>query len=93
VRRVVVDPGVLISAIITPRGPPAEIVRAVREDRLALVVSPHLLAELLGVLRREKFRRYVTLEEVEQIKPPILSPAASSRHSSASRRKTEPTAT
>ena len=64
-RRVVVDPGVLVSAIITPRGPPAEIVRAIREDRLALVVSPHLLAELLGVLQREKFRRYVTLEEVE----------------------------
>jgi len=42
VRRVVVDPGVLVSAIITPCGPPAEIVRAVREDRLTLIVSPHL---------------------------------------------------
>ena len=64
-RRVVIDPGVLVSAIITPVGPPAEIVRAVRRGRLALVVSPHLLAELLGVLRRERFRRYLTIEEVE----------------------------
>lgn len=74
-RRVVVDPGVLISATITPRGPPAEIVCAVREDRLALVVSPHLLAELLGVLQREKFRRYATLEEVEQYVAGIASHA------------------
>lgn len=64
-RRVVVDPGVLISAIITPAGPPADLVRAIRRGRLVPVVSPHLLAELLGVLRREQFRRYVTIEEVE----------------------------
>jgi putative PIN family toxin of toxin-antitoxin system len=66
VRRIVVDPGVLVSAIITPNGPPAEIVRAIREERLRLVVCPHLLAELLGVLQREKFRGYVTIDEAEQ---------------------------
>lgn len=65
-RRVVVDPGVLVSAIITPVGPPADIVRAVRRGRLVVVVSTHLLAELLGVLRRERFRRYLTIEEVER---------------------------
>ncbi|HWE82816.1 MAG TPA: putative toxin-antitoxin system toxin component, PIN family [Gaiellaceae bacterium] len=65
-RRIVVDPGVLVSAIITPNGPPAEIVRAVREERARLVVCPHLLAELLGVLQREKFRGYVTIDEAEQ---------------------------
>jgi putative PIN family toxin of toxin-antitoxin system len=65
-RRVVVDPGVLVSAIITPLGPPAQIVRAVRDGRLTLVVSPHLLAELLDVFEREKFRRYLTIEEAEQ---------------------------
>jgi putative PIN family toxin of toxin-antitoxin system len=66
VHRVVVDPGVLVSAIITPGGPPAEIVRAIREEHLRLVVCPHLLAELLGVLRREKFRGYITVDEAEQ---------------------------
>jgi predicted nucleic acid-binding protein len=74
-RRVVVDPGVLISALITPLGPPAEIVRAVRDGRLTLVVSPHLLAELLGVLQREKFRRYVTVDEAEQYATGIASHA------------------
>ncbi len=65
-RRRVVDPGVLASAIITPLGPPGEILRAVAAGRLALVVCPHLLAELLGVLRREKFRSYLTIEEAER---------------------------
>ena len=65
-RRVVVDPGVLVSAIITPLGPPAEIVRAIGRGRLTLVVCPHLLAELLGVLRREKFRTYLTIEEADR---------------------------
>ena len=76
-RRVVVDPGVLVSALITPLGPPAEIVRAIRAGRLTLVVSPHLLAELLGVLQREKFRRYVTIEEVEQYVAGLASHAES----------------
>lgn len=64
-RRVVLDPGVLVSAIVAPTGPPAEIVRLIRQRRLALVVSPHLLAELLGVLRRPRFRAYVNVDEAE----------------------------
>lgn len=65
-RRLVVDPGVLVSAIITPAGPPAEILRASRTGRVELVVSPHLLAELAGVLTREKFRPYVSAGEAEE---------------------------
>jgi uncharacterized protein len=61
--RAVVDPGVLVSAIITPEGSPAELLSAAREERFDLVASPRLLAELAGVLRREKFRSYITLEE------------------------------
>jgi uncharacterized protein len=64
VRRLVLDPGVLVSAIITPAGPPAELLRAAREGRIDLVVSPRLLAELAGVLSREKFRAYLSLDEV-----------------------------
>ena len=65
-RRLVVDPGVLVSALITPLGPPAEILRALADGRVALVVCPHLLAELLGVLRRDRFRAYVTVDEAER---------------------------
>jgi uncharacterized protein len=75
VRRLVVDPGVLVSAIITPLGPPAEILRAVAQGRVALIVCPHLLAELLGVLRREKFRSYLPIEEAERYVAGVASGA------------------
>jgi putative PIN family toxin of toxin-antitoxin system len=43
--------------------PPGSVVRA---GTVQLIVSPRLLAELAGVLEREKFRRYVSLEEARQ---------------------------
>ena len=64
-RRVVLDPNVLISALLTPRGASARIVLHLRSGAFELVTSPMLLAELLAVLRRDKFRPYVTLKEVE----------------------------
>jgi uncharacterized protein len=64
VRRAVLDPGVLVSALISPAGAPAELVGEVRDGGLELVVSPLLLAELEDVLARVKFRRYVSLETV-----------------------------
>lgn len=63
--RAVLDPGVLVSALISPTGAPAKLLARSREGELELIVSPHLLDELDGVLRREKFRRYVDLEDVE----------------------------
>jgi putative PIN family toxin of toxin-antitoxin system len=60
------EPGVLISAAIAPDGAPAAIIRAAREGRFDLVLSPKLLAELAGVLRRDAFRRYLTLEEAAE---------------------------
>ena len=64
--RVVVDPAVLVSALISPDGHPAALWQAVREERIEVVVCPRLLAELAGVLERPKFRRYVTTEEAEE---------------------------
>lgn len=61
--RVVLDPAVLISSLISPAGPPAALWRAVLDDRLGVVVCPHLLAELAGVLERPHFRRYTTIDE------------------------------
>ncbi|HXV04606.1 MAG TPA: putative toxin-antitoxin system toxin component, PIN family [Solirubrobacterales bacterium] len=63
-RRVVLDPGVLVSALITPTGTPAKLLREARSGGLELLVSPLLLAELEEVLEREKFRRYVDLDTV-----------------------------
>jgi len=63
VERVVIDPAVLVGALITPEGHPATLWRAVLAEEIAIVVCPQLLAELGGVLERPKFRRYVTLDE------------------------------
>jgi uncharacterized protein len=57
--RVVVDPGVFISALIGTRGgAPDAVVRAFIDERITVVASPLLLAELDSVLRRPKFARY-----------------------------------
>ncbi len=63
-RRVVLDPGVLVSALITPSGTPAKLLELARNGALELIVSPLLLGELEEVLAREKFRRYVDLDTV-----------------------------
>lgn len=63
-RRAVLDPGVLVSALITPAGTPAKLLAQAHGGELKLIVSPLLLAELEGVLRREKFRPYVDLDTV-----------------------------
>jgi uncharacterized protein len=64
VRRAVLDPGVLVSAVITPTGVPAKLLVEMRGGGFELVLSPLLLEELEEVLRREKFRRYVDLDGV-----------------------------
>jgi uncharacterized protein len=63
VLRVVLDPGVLISALLSGSGSPAQLVRRWQEGLFDLVVSPMLLNELAGALTREKFRSYVTYAE------------------------------
>jgi putative PIN family toxin of toxin-antitoxin system len=64
VRRVVLDPGVLVSALISPTGTPAKLLAEIRNGGFESIVSPLLLGELEDVLRREKFRRYVDLDTV-----------------------------
>jgi uncharacterized protein len=64
VPRAVLDPGVLVSALITPAGNPAKLLRAAREGHFELLISGLLLEELEVVLLRDKFRRYLDLDEV-----------------------------
>ena len=58
--RVVLDANVLVSAVISPAGPPREIVTAWVDGRFELIASPTLLAELRDVLDRPRFRRWVS---------------------------------
>jgi len=53
--RVVVDTNTLVSAVISPGGPPRRLLNGVRSQTIELCSSATLLAELLEVLSREKF--------------------------------------
>jgi putative PIN family toxin of toxin-antitoxin system len=54
---------VLVSAAISEKGAPWELVHLWHEGTFELIVSQQLLFELQSVLSREKFRRYFTYEE------------------------------
>jgi putative PIN family toxin of toxin-antitoxin system len=64
VTRAVLDPGVLVSALITPSGTPAKLLTAAGAGAFELIVSPLLMEELEAVLRRDKFGRYVEPDTV-----------------------------
>jgi putative PIN family toxin of toxin-antitoxin system len=65
VPRAVLDPNVLVSALVGPLGASAKLLVALRGGAFELVASPLLLDELREVLARRKFRRYATEAEVE----------------------------
>ena len=57
--RVVIDPGVFVSALIGQRGAAPDLaVRAMIDDRVQVVASPLLMDELERVLRRPRFAQY-----------------------------------
>lgn len=64
--RAVLDPGVLIAALISPQGAPAQLIALWIEGAFELVASPKLLDELGRVLERPKFRRYASAEEARR---------------------------
>ncbi len=61
-----IDPGVLVSALLAPTGSPAQLYMRWVTGEFELVACPQLLGELDSVLRRPKFRRYATSEEVDR---------------------------
>lgn len=64
--RAVLDPNVLISAMISPAGAPREIITAWTQGHFDLVASPLLLDELRDVLARPRFRRWVSAGTVAE---------------------------
>lgn len=63
---VVLDVNVFVSAALSGAGPSALLVAAIRDDRLSAIACAGLLAELGDVLRRDRFRRFLSLEEVDE---------------------------
>lgn len=61
--RAVLDPNVLISALLSPSGSPAALVARWLAGEFELVVSEQLLAELRRALAYPKLRSRITAEE------------------------------
>ena len=57
--RAVLDPNVIISALLAPNGSPAKVLRAGLDGAYGLVASPLLLAELQRALAYPKIRRRI----------------------------------
>lgn len=55
---VVLDTNILVSEIISPAGPPAQILTALRQGRVVAVMSLITLAEWEAVLHRTRFQPY-----------------------------------
>ena len=62
IQRVVFDTNTLVSAVILPRSVPARAYQQVRQTG-EIAVSEATLAELLDVLQRPKFDKYISLEK------------------------------
>ena len=65
--RAVVDPNIIISALLSPSGTPARVVAAWLEGDYELVVSPLLLDELGRALGYPKLRERVTEAETQEV--------------------------
>jgi putative PIN family toxin of toxin-antitoxin system len=65
--RAVLDPNVLISALLSRSGSPARVLRAWLEGAFELVVSDLLLAELERALGYPKLRTRVTASETAEL--------------------------
>jgi putative PIN family toxin of toxin-antitoxin system len=65
--RAVLDVNVIISALLSPSGAPARVIRAWLEGRFELVVSPLLLGELKRALAYPKLRERIGVVEARRV--------------------------
>jgi len=67
--RIVIDTNILVSAILTPKGNPAKVLKLVLEGKLNLIISPAILEETQQVLRYPRLvklmkKNKITMKEV-----------------------------
>jgi hypothetical protein len=77
--RAVLDPNVLISALLSPAGAPARVLRTWLDGGFELVVSPDLLAELERALGYPKLRKHVSAEDARDVLDWLASTAHMAR--------------
>jgi uncharacterized protein len=63
--RAVLDANVLVSALVSPSGIPAQVLRAWRDERFHLVASQAILLEIDRVLRYPKIRKRHGMSDTE----------------------------
>jgi uncharacterized protein len=63
--RAVLDPNVLISALLSPHGTPARVLRAWLDGAFELLISPLPLAELERTLAYRKLRKRIAHQDAE----------------------------
>ncbi|MGI8461091.1 MAG: putative toxin-antitoxin system toxin component, PIN family [Solirubrobacterales bacterium] len=87
--RAIFDPNVLISAILSPNGTPATLLRSVENGDFELVVTPALLAELERALEYPKLetridpaRLSASLSVIRRVGKMVADPASGSSISS-----------
>lgn len=61
--RAVVDVNVLVSGVLSAKGPPAQILRAGRDGQFELVISGALLDELQRTFAYPKLRKHIPAEK------------------------------
>jgi putative PIN family toxin of toxin-antitoxin system len=57
VLRVVLDTNVFVSSLLSTEGPPAQLLKAWREGRYMLVMSPQIIAEIVELLESPRISK------------------------------------
>ena len=86
--KVVIDTNVLVSGLLSPYGPPGEIVRMVASGALSLCFDARIISEYSEVLRRPKFP--FRKEEVEALLAQIQAEGSVAASKPLARRLTDP---
>jgi len=64
--KIVIDTNVFVSATITEKGKPAQILKVWREKKLAVIISPEILKEIGQVIFRPRIRKVSFWTEKER---------------------------
>ena len=75
--RAVLDPNVIISALLSPSGAPASLLRAWLNGWFEIIVSPRLIAELQRTLTYPKLRSRIAPEEAPRVVAWLVGAATS----------------
>lgn len=73
--RAVVDPGVFVSALLTPHGTAGQLLDALFRGQWQLVASPLLFEEFTEVLLRQRFHRYFDATQVYEFVAQLITVA------------------